>query len=38
MRYTVLCDGQPVGVVDLSAPDEGSAEGLLEPLPGFGRV
>ena len=38
MRYTVLCDGQPVGVVDLSAPDEGSAEGLLEPLPAFGRV
>lgn len=38
LRYTVLCNGEPVGVVDLSAPDEGSAEGLLEPLPAFARV
>jgi hypothetical protein len=38
LRYTVLCNGEPVGVVDLSAPDDGLAAGLLEPLPAFARV
>ena len=38
LRYTVLCNGEPVGFVDLSAPDEGAAEGLLEPLPAFDRI
>jgi len=38
LRYTVSCNGEPVGFVELSAPDEGSAAGLLEPLPAFQRV
>ncbi len=37
-RYTVLCNGEPMGFVDLSAPNEGSAAGMLEPLPAFERV
>src|SRR5262245_17706510 len=38
LRYTVLCNGEPVGFIDLSAPEEGAAEGLREPLPAFDRV
>ena len=35
MRYTLLCDGQPVGHIDLGNPVEGSASGLLEPSLAF---
>jgi hypothetical protein len=38
VRYTLLCDGQPVGHIDLANPVEGSASGLLEPSPAFARV
>ena len=38
MRYAVHCDGQPVGYVDLPAPNDSTATGFLEPLPAFDRV
>ena len=35
MRYTLLCNGTPVGAVDLEFDAAGEASGALAPLPAF---
>jgi len=38
VRYTLLCNGTPVGAVDLEFDAAGEASGALAPLPAFEDV